>query len=153
MTQGDSHDFDFLHGSWRIHHRRLLSRLTGCTEWEEFDSETTCRAILGGAGNIDEGELPGYSAMALRLFDKARQEWSIYWITDRSSVIEPPVVGTFTDGRGEFYGPDTHEGIPVLVRFQWSDITPVSARWEQALSTDDGATWETNWIMDFTRTA
>jgi hypothetical protein len=32
------------------------------------------------------------------------------------------------------------------------DITPTTCRWEQAFSTDGGATWETNWIAEFTRT-
>jgi hypothetical protein len=27
------------------------------------------------------------------------------------------------------------------------------ARWEQAFSEDGGRTWETNWIMDYTRIA
>ena len=73
------------------------------------------------------------------------------WITSLNSVIDPPVTGTFSDGVGAFYGPDTHNGIPVLVRYLWSDITPQSCRWAQAFSTDDGKTWETNWIMDLTR--
>jgi hypothetical protein len=37
------------------------------------------------------------------------------------------------------------------VRYIWSDITETSARWEQAFSVDDGRTWETNLIMEFTR--
>jgi hypothetical protein len=52
---------------------------------------------------------------------------------------------------GDFLGPDTHEGTPVLVRYRWSDITPTGARWAQAFSTDNGVTWETNWTADFTR--
>ena len=37
------------------------------------------------------------------------------------------------------------------VRYVWSEITPSSARWEQAFSVDDGETWETNWIMELAR--
>ena len=37
------------------------------------------------------------------------------------------------------------------MRYVWLNIPPKSARMEQAFSADDGATWETNWIMDFTR--
>jgi hypothetical protein len=65
---------------------------------------------------------------------------------------EPPVVGRFTDGRGEFHGDDVHDGTPIRVRYVWWDITPTSARWEQAFSADGGVTWETNWVMQFTRT-
>ena len=61
--------------------------------------------------------------------------------------------GRFEDGVGTFYGEDVFEGRPIRVRFLWSDITPVSARWAQAFSPDGGETWETNWIMDFTRAA
>lgn len=37
------------------------------------------------------------------------------------------------------------------VRYTWSGITADSARWEQAYSVDGEQTWETNWIMEFTR--
>lgn len=46
---------------------------------------------------------------------------------------------------------DTFEGKPVVVRFRWSVPAPDSPRWEQAFSPDGGETWETNWIMEFTR--
>jgi hypothetical protein len=36
VTCDGARDFDFLHGSWRIEHRRLKERLAGCGEWEEF---------------------------------------------------------------------------------------------------------------------
>jgi hypothetical protein len=37
------------------------------------------------------------------------------------------------------------------VRFDWKNITPTSVTWEQAFSFDDGATRDTNWIMQSTR--
>jgi NIPSNAP len=36
-------------------------------------------------------------------------------------------------------------------RFHWTNPAPDAARWEQAFSADGGRSWETNWIMEFTR--
>jgi hypothetical protein len=154
QTRSAVHDFDFLHGSWRIHHRRLVERLVGSDEWEEFPSTSHCIALFGGAANVDWGDIPalGISGLSLRLFDPARDEWSIYWASSRTGRLEPPVVGRFENGRGDFYGDDTHDGTPIRVHFVWSEITPTSARWEQEFSADGGRTWESNWVMELTRT-
>ncbi len=61
------------------------------------------------------------------------------------------MVGRFDGGIGRFFGDDQHEGIPIRVRFVWDEITPTSARWQQAFSIDGGETWETNWVMRFQR--
>src|SRR5690242_2289256 len=82
---------------------------------------------------------------------RSRERWSIYWTDSGRGVFDPPVVGRFTEGVGVFEGDDRHDGVPVRVRFIWSHDTPRTARWEQAFSADGGATWETNWIMSFTR--
>lgn len=151
-----STDFDPIFGEWRIHNRRLKARLAGCTEWEEFTSTGKVRPILGGAGNFGEIHFPtkGYTGATLRLFNPKTRDWSIYWMTDRTGTLDPPVVGSFDEtGRGEFYGDDLHDGRPVRVRFIWSGMTGDSAHWEQAFSLDAGETWETNWTMDLTRIA
>ncbi len=87
------------------------------------------------------------------MFNPATKEWAIYWVDSRTGVLQPPVFGSFEGGIGTFYGDDEHEGTPVRVRYLWSKITPSSARWEQAFSVDNGQTWETNWVMEFTRKA
>ncbi|WP_424529333.1 hypothetical protein ACOZ38_07220 [Sphaerisporangium viridialbum] len=146
-------DFDFFVGTWNVANRRLKERLKGCTEWDEFPGVSTSKSIFGGTGNMDEIDFPtmGFSGLTLRLYDPEREEWSLYWTSSRSSVIEPPVIGRFDGGVGEFYADDTHEGIPIRVRYLWSGITATTCRWEQAFSTDGGRTWETNWIMESTR--
>jgi len=60
------------------------------------------------------------------------------------------VIGSFSGDTGIFEGADTFEGRPIRVRFTWSGVTTSEPRWEQAFSDDDGETWETNWVMDFT---
>jgi hypothetical protein len=151
------HDFDFLVGRWKVHHRRLNDRLAGSQDWVEFDGTTEMRKVLGGHGNMDDNVLniPGdpYRAVTLRAFDDKTMEWSIWWLDGRtpSGSLEPAVRGRFKSGVGEFYADDTFKGRPIRVRFIWSHITSTSARWEQAFSPDQGKTWEVDWIMDFER--
>ena len=52
---------------------------------------------------------------------------------------------------GTFFGDDEYGRRAIRVRFVWSRIERDQARWEQAFSRDEGNSWETNWIMDFTR--
>lgn len=149
-------DFDFLVGEWTVANQRLKERLAGSTEWEEFTSTSRCWSLFDGAANLDEFAFPdGSHGLTLRLLDRARQEWSLNWSASQTGTLLPPVTGRFheTDGNleGRFYGDDEHNGRPVRVRYIWSRITSNSARWEQAFSTDGERTWETNWVMDFTR--
>jgi hypothetical protein len=146
-------DFDFFIGSWNVVNRRLTTLFVGSDHWEEFPGTTTCRPIFNGGGNTEEIIFPtlGSRGFTLRLFDIDREEWSIYWASSRTGVLFPPVVGAFAGGRGDFYGDDTHDGKPIKAHFIWSDITTTSARWEQEFSADGGHTWESNWVMEFTR--
>ena len=151
-----SSDFDFLIGNWRVHHRRLVVRLAQCNDWQEFSGTSQMRLNMGGQGNIDDNyiDLPGgaYRAVTLRSYDPKTQTWAIWWLDARNPhVIEPPVIGKFTNGIGIFECDDIFNGRPIWVRFTWSRITATTCHWEQAFSPDGGQTWETNWIMDFTR--
>lgn len=153
-----SGDFDFLIGRWNVHHRYLRGRLDGSTTWDQADGTSVCRTVLNGAGNMDElsWAMPdGWrSGMTLRLYDPATRQWGLYWASDRGANAGPiiPVVGRFAEGgRGEFFGPEDYQGTTVLARFIWTVLGESACRWEQAYSADDGATWETNWTMDFTR--
>jgi hypothetical protein len=162
MTSHDdksgAHDFDFFFGSWRVRHRRLKERLAQCDRWEEFEGTATTQPLLGGLGNVDDNilYLPGgsYRAVTMRAFDPKTQLWAIWWLDGRNPHhLDVPMIGGFADGVGTFLADDTFDGKPIKVRFLWSRITPQSCRWEQAFSDDGGRNWETNWIMDITRTA
>ncbi|MFN8515037.1 MAG: hypothetical protein U0841_21120 [Chloroflexia bacterium] len=148
-------EFDFLIGTWRSRHRRLRERLKGSDDWEEFEGLSEGRMVLGGLGNFDEITIERESGRAhgltLRLYNPVARQWSLYWSSSLTGTLDVPMVGEFVAGRGEFYAQEQHEGRQVLSRFIWSAITPTSCRWEQALSPDGGKSWETNWIMEFTR--
>jgi len=148
-------DFDFFIGSWKGHQRRLRERLKGSQSWEEFESVSVVRKMLGGLGNFDEvtmqrasGEMRG---VTVRLFNPETRQWSIYWADSIGATLGAPMVGEFKDGVGVFYDYEPFEGKQIFSRFLWTHDSPDTCRWEQAFSQDGGATWETNWTMDFTR--
>ena len=155
-ARASQHDFDFLFGRWTIRNRFLTKRLRGSSEWVEFDAQSEVQPLLNGFGHLDRyravraGE--PIEALTLRLFDPASGEWSIYWAdTVRARTLLPPMVGRFTGGTGEFFGDESVDGKPVLCRFRWTRNSDSSPEWQQAFSDDGGKTWETNWVMTFTR--
>ena len=151
------HDFDFLVGHWRVHHRKLKERLVKSQEWVEFEGTLVSQPLMGGYANVDNEvfEVPGgtYRGVAPRSFDAVSGQWSIWWIDSRTPAapLDPPVKGSFNKGIGTFYADDTLNGKPIRIRFIWSKITPTSCHWEQAFSPDGGKTWETNWVQDLQR--
>jgi len=80
--------------------------------------------------------------------------WRIWWAsTIGRGRLDTPLVGRFSDGEGRFECDDLLGARAAKVRFLWKDITHSSARWEQSFSFDDGQSFETNWIMNWTRIA
>jgi len=148
------HGFDFEYGNWRVHHR---VKSAGDGTWKEFDGTCTTRPFMAGQGDIEEhifSRPTGVSyGTAMRAFDLKSEEWAIWWIDSRFPhlALDPPVKGRFENGVGTFYSDSAVNGKTVRTRFIWSQITPISAHWEQASSEDAGKTWDTNWIMEFRR--
>lgn len=152
-----AHDFDFIYGHWNVHNKRLTKRLQRSHKWIEFDATDDCVPLPGGLGNLETyrtDHWPGYTAIGLRLYSPDTKRWSLYWADNRNDpgTLQSPLVGGFSNGAGTFYEWIKFNGKRVKVRYTWRALDKNKARWEQAFSADAGKTWETNWIMDFTRT-
>jgi len=148
-------DFDFIIGDWTVRHRRLNQRLAGCTEWTEFLGRSSTRKTLGGFGNVEDNLLNfpegAFRAIAVRSYCAKARTWSIWWLDGRNPTqLDKPVIGQFTGNTGLFYTDDVFNGQPIKIRFTWLSEPNEDPRWEQAFSPDEGATWETNWTMQFT---
>ena len=152
-----SHDFDFEIGTWKTHVKRLVRPLTGSTTWVEMNGTTIVRPVWGGRGNLVELEADGptglFRGLSLRLYNPETRTWSLNFANASDGTLTTPSVGRFNNGRGEFFSKETFNGRAILVRFVISDITPTSCRFEQAFSTDDGKTWEVNWVATDIRIA
>jgi hypothetical protein len=153
-----AHDFDWETGSWKTDLRRLNHPLTGSRQWVRYSGTSVVRKVWGGRANLVELEVDGpgghFEALSLRLYNPQARQWTLNYANSASGTLSlPPTTGGFSNGRGEFYDQEVYDGRAVLVRFVISDVTPVSARFEQAFSDDGGRTWETNWIATDTRVA
>ena len=144
------HDFDYLVGTWKLKNRKLKSRLSHSTEWISFESRVEMHQILDGMGNIDKytdnASGKPYEGVAIRLFNPKTRLWSIYWADGNSGTLDPPVVGSFENKIGHFFGRDTYKGTPIIAVFRWDVRNPELPIWSQAFSTDEGKTWEWNSI-------
>lgn len=148
-------DFDWEIGFWTTHLKRLKNPLSGSTEWVEYRGTTDVRPVMGGRANLVELKVEGpmgrIEGASLRLYNPQARQWSLHFASASGGVLAPPTIGGFHDGCGEFYAQDSWNGRTILVRFVISDITPNSARFEQAFSIDGGKSWEVNWIATDTR--
>jgi hypothetical protein len=148
-------DFDWEIGAWKTQLKRRLRPLTGSDEWVDYEGTTVVRTVWGGRANLVELDVQGAPGRIIgaswRLYDPVAHQWSLNFSNVASGSLSPPVIGSFRDGRGEFYGQETLNGRAILVKFVISDIRKNSGHFEQAFSDDGGKTWEVNWIADDTR--
>ena len=153
-VKGDVHDFDFIAGNWSVVNHRLAERGVGSQQWERVEAHSRGQVLLGGVANVDEIAFPskGWSGMTVRNFNAAQRQWEIRWINSRDGKLQAPVFGGFDGATGLFYGEDDDGGRPIKAVYRWMRQDPLHARWEQAFSYDGGSTWETNWVMELTRT-
>jgi hypothetical protein len=155
VMRDGQHDFDFNIGAWKTHVSRLQKPLTGSTTWVEYDGISVVREVLGGRASLFEltadGPAGHLEGAGLRLYNPESHQWSLNWTSGKTGVLGVPTIGEFKNGRGVFVDQESFNDRVILVRNSFMDITPNSARFEQTFSDDGGETWETNWVMTFTR--
>ena len=152
-----SHDFDSLMGNFTFRLHYMLHPLTSTPGWRDMTGTGSCYKVWGGRANLDTVELDSANGghiegLTLRLYDREARQWRLYWANSRIGRLDPPQVGDFRDGHGDFYTTDSINGKIVLIRYDWTRMNSGAPHFEQAFSPDGGKTWEVNWITDQTRT-
>jgi hypothetical protein len=155
VERDGQHDFDPLIGQWKFHVKRIVDPLSGSKTWVESEGTGACFKIWDGRAQMDTIELDGPSGhiegLTLRTYDPQSHQWRLYWANSKSGKFDPPQVGEFKNGRGEFFAQDTIDGKTILIRYVWTNLATNSPHFEQSFSDDGGKTWEVNWITDQTR--
>jgi hypothetical protein len=119
-----SHDFDFLIGDWKAHVRRLPDRLDYSNTWVVYDGISNHHKLLDTNANFEEFNVTStdkklhIKGQTLRMYNPATRQWSIYLVDlDNGTLDVPPVVGSFTGPRGEFYHQEQWASRTILVRY------------------------------------
>ncbi|SDF58162.1 hypothetical protein SAMN04487992_1362 [Cellulophaga baltica] len=154
-STSSEHDFDFYEGKWKLHNRKLKTKLEACTEWIEFESTQEMYKILNGIGNIDNylATFDGkpFEGMSVRLFNPKTKLWCIYWADSNQGILQPGVFGSFENDIAHFFTKDNFNGKEIFVVFRWDVRDKDNPIWSQAFSEDKGKTWEWNWYMFFSK--
>lgn len=152
-----SHDFDFLHGSWLMHNRRLKPPVVSSRDWAKFDSTDEARPLPGGLGNVDfyRSSYPrkGFVGVTIRLYDSASGLWRIYWIDNFKSHGDAgaPNVGRWRGNVGIFDERLMIQGKPAIDRYTWTRFgnrSKIAAHFEESISVDGGKTWKVVFVND-----
>jgi hypothetical protein len=146
-----SHDFDFSYGTWATHIRSLRQAswvdLTGTVTWRKvWNGKAFLEEISAGSGKT------AFTGLTLFLYDPQARQWSQTYADSSDGAFNTPYIGGFRNGRGELIGPDTYDGKAVLMRDNWSQITPNAHHFEIDYSLDGGATWHPIFVANLTRT-
>lgn len=147
-------DFDWEIGAWDTL-VRVRAPFSTAEDWVEFRGSSIVHAFADGRANLVDLDVTHaqrrIEGVSLRLYNPATGQWNINFASMRDGTLTAPLYGRFENGRGVFYGQDTHDGRAVLVRFVISDVTANAARFVQSYSADGGQTWIDNWIAVDTR--
>jgi hypothetical protein len=153
--QDGQHGFDGLFGTWNYRVKNLVHPLTGSTTWNQFPATGICYKVWGGRAQLDTFEAEGpnghIEGLVVRLYNPENHQWSLNWATSKTGTPDPPQIGKFKNGHGDFYTQDTISGKTIFVRYDWTEINTDTPHFEQSFSEDGGKTWEVNWITDQTR--
>lgn len=150
------HDFDFEFGpTWTAHFHLLAKRLVHSRTWIEYRGTLVSHPLWGGKGNISELDVTSGSSRivggALHLYNPDTRQWSVWFANVATGTMGVPSVGRFSNGHGELYDREPYHGRMVLVRQIFSHVSAHTFDFHQAFSVDDGKTWETNLIINYTR--
>ncbi len=150
---GTLQDFDAHHGRWHTTVRRLLKPLQGSQEWADYEGTGVVHPLIGGRANVAELDVSGprgrIQGVSVRLFDTSAQRWTIQFTNMATGVLDPGISGGFAGTRhGVFYGADTFNGRPILMRLVIDVVDPRTVHFEQSFSANGGVDRELNWVAE-----
>lgn len=142
-------DFDFWVGTWDLRWRT--------PEGHPRAGTNVVTKTLGGAAILETFTDPvgpdgyGYHGLSVSTYDDDGGVWRQTWVDSAGNhycFAGGPVDGGMNLSRRVLI-----DGADVMQRMTWRVLSPDALVWEWARSTDDGATWDLLWRIDYRRSA
>ncbi len=150
------HDFDFNLGTWNTQVTRLLHPLSQGLGSAQYQGISVVSTLWDGRANVlvleADGPAGHIEGLGLRLYNPGSHQWSLNWASSADGEFQPPMIGQFVEGHGDFFDQEVFAGKSILSKNAFYGVSTNCARFEQAFSVDGGRSWEINWAMTFTRT-
>ncbi|HYM76689.1 MAG TPA: hypothetical protein VE377_11985 [Candidatus Dormibacteraeota bacterium] len=137
--------FDFWVGEWNLtwpgekpgetgHGTNSIKRtMDGCVVQENFSGD-------------DSMHLRGTSVST---FDTNSSRWKQTWVDNEGGYLD--FTGEFKNGQMILQREAVRNGVKILQRMVWKNITPNEFDWSWEDSRDGGKTWEVNWPIHYKR--
>jgi hypothetical protein len=142
-------DFDFVIGAWKTRILHLGHAPSGGDRWTVWTGTVTAARVWGGRANVQQIEINSPSGrieeLRLCLYRPLAHQWYLYWADSSDGELDPPMIGRFKSGIGRFYDQEEIGGRAIFVRDLYSHVAARSYQWQQAFSSNGGATWQSNW--------
>ena len=153
LSADEKRQFDFWVGEWDVNLRQKQKD----NSWKDsVKAKAKIYPILDGEAILElwDGGKDGIIGYSLRNYNQEKKRWDLWlnWPAKNRSGTSR-LAGTFRHGRGEFFVKNVVGRRERITRYTFSDISENSLRWDDAFSNDKGATWSSNWIMEFSRTS
>ena len=140
----ESRQFDFWLGDWELSYKgpdgkaatsrnRITKILDGCALLEEFS---------GPPGTPLQGR-------SHSTYDRGAGRWKQTWVDNTGSYLD--FSGGMADGRMVLAREAERQGKKFHQRMVWQDIRADSLKWLWQRSDDGGASWATQWEIDYRR--
>jgi hypothetical protein len=136
--------FDFWVGDWDLSYKAADGKVLA--------SRNKVTKILGGCVLLEQfsgapgTKLDGHSVST---FDRNARQWKQTWVDNTGSYLD--FTGGFADAKMILARDAERQGKKFRQRMVWQDIRADAFKWLWQRSDDGGATWSTQWEIDYRR--
>jgi hypothetical protein len=99
--------------------------------------------------NFSGGDSMHLRGTSVSTFDAASHKWKQTWVDNEGGCLD--FVGGFKDGQMILQREAVRNGVRMLQRMVWKNISADEMDWSWEASRDGGKTWEVKWPIHYKR--